>query len=100
MIPSGHFVILALLLFSIGVLGVLTRRNMIVIFMSVEIMLNSVNLLFVTFSRMRGDIHGEIFVIFVMAVAAAEAAIGLALVIALYRNYKTIDLEKVSELKK
>ncbi len=99
MIPSENIVILTLIIFSIGILGVLTRRNIIIVLMSVEIMLNSVNLLFITFARMRNDIHGEIFVFFVMAVAAAEAAIGLALVISLHRNFKTVDLAKIDELK-
>ena len=99
MIPVQHVIILTLILFSIGALGVLTRRNVIVVFMSVEIMLNSVNLLFITFARMRGDAQGEIFVFFVMAVAAAEAAVGLALVISLHRNFKTVDLAEISELK-
>ncbi len=99
MIPSHSVVILTLILFSIGVLGVLTRRNVIIVFMSVEIMLNSVNLLFIAFARMHNNIHGEIFVFFVMAVAAAEAAVGLALVISLHRNFKTVDLAKISELK-
>ena len=99
MIPSQSVVILTLILFSIGILGVLTRRNVIIVFMSVEIMLNSVNLLFIAFARMQNNIHGEIFVFFVMAVAAAEAAIGLALVISLHRNFKTVDLAKISELK-
>ena len=98
MIPVENAIILTLTLFSIGILGVLTRRNVIIVFMSVEIMLNSVNLLFITFARMRNDAHGEIFVFFVMAVAAAEAAIGLALVISLHRNFKTVDLDKISEL--
>ena len=99
MIPVDHVVILTVILFCIGIVGVLTRRNVVVVFMSVEIMLNSVNLLFIAFARMWNNIHGEIFVLFVMAVAAAEAAIGLALVIALHRNFKTVDLSHVSELK-
>ena len=95
MIPLDYVVAVTLALFSIGIMGVLTRRNIIIVFMSVEIMLNSVNLLFIAFARMRQDIEGEIFVFFVMAVAAAETAIGLALVISLYRNFGTVDLQKI-----
>ena len=98
-ITTRYIIILAVTLFGIGAVGVLARRNIIVIFMSVEIMLNSANLLFITFSRMYADVSGQIMVLFVMAVAAAEAAIGLALVIVLYRNFKTLDITKVSELK-
>lgn len=91
--------ILAFLLFAIGAIGVLTRRNLIVILMSVEIMLNSVNLLFVTFSRGFNDTTGQIMVLFVMAVAAAEAAIGLALVIALFRNTRSVITDAMENLK-
>lgn len=91
--------ILAFLLFAIGAVGVLTRRNLIVILMSVEIMLNSVNLLFVTFSRGFNDTTGQIMVLFVMAVAAAEAAIGLALVIALFRNTRSVITDTMENLK-
>ena len=91
--------ILAFLLFAIGAIGVLTRRNLIVILMSVEIMLNSVNLLFVTFSRGFNDTTGQIMVLFVMAVAAAEAAIGLALVIALFRNTRSVITDAMQNLK-
>lgn len=98
-ISTRYIIILAITLFGIGTVGVLARRNIIVIFMSIEIMLNSVNLLFITFSRLYADVSGQIMVLFVMAVAAAEAAIGLALVIVLFRNFKTLDITKVSELK-
>ena len=99
MIPLEYVVVITLALFLTGIIGVLTRRNMIIVFMSVEIMLNSVNLLFIAFAKMRQDIAGEIFVFFIMAVAAAEAAIGLALVVSLYRNFATVDLKKINELK-
>jgi NADH-quinone oxidoreductase subunit K len=95
----NFYLILALLLFSIGVIGVLTRRNAIVVFMCIELMLNSVNLVFVTFSSFLGNLNGQIFVFFIMTVAAAEAAIGLAIIIALYRNKSTINLDEINILK-
>ena len=81
------------ILFSIGVVGVLLRRNVIVIFMSIELMLNAVNLTFVALSRSAG-IEGQLFVIFVMTVAAAEAAIGLAIIISIFRHYESVDIRK------
>ncbi len=95
----NFYLILALLLFSIGVIGVLTRRNAIVVFMCIELMLNSVNLVFVTFSSFLGNLNGQIFVFFIMSVAAAEAAVGLAIIIALYRNKSTINLDEINILK-
>ncbi|KXK56693.1 MAG: NADH dehydrogenase subunit K [Chlorobi bacterium OLB5] len=95
----NFYLILALLLFSIGVIGVLTRRNAIVVFMCIELMLNSVNLVFVTFSSFLGNLNGQIFVFFIMTVAAAEAAVGLAIIIALYRNKSTINLDEINILK-
>ncbi len=91
--------ILAFVLFAIGIVGVVSRRNLIVVLMSVEIMLNSVNLLFVTFSRGFNDTTGQIMVLFVMAIAAAEAAVGLALVIALFRNSHSIMTDSIENLK-
>lgn len=99
MVPISHYVILSAVLFSIGVVGVLTRRNAIVIFMSVELMLNAVNLSFVAFSRHLGEATGQMFVFFVMTVAAAEVAVGLAIIIALFRNKETIDVSEISLLK-
>jgi len=81
------------ILFSIGVVGVLLRRNVIVMFMSIELMLNAVNLTFVALSRSVG-IEGQLFVIFVMTVAAAEAAIGLAIIISIFRHYESVDIRK------
>ena len=98
-IVLNFYLILALLLFSIGVIGVLTRRNAIVVFMCIELMLNSVNLVFVSFSSFLGNLNGQIFVFFIMTVAAAEAAIGLAIIIALYRNKSTINLDEINILK-
>jgi NADH-quinone oxidoreductase subunit K len=85
-------------LFVIGVVGVLTRRNAILIFMCVELMLNAVNLSFVAFSRLHG-VSGQVFVIFVMTVAAAEAAVGLAIIISIFRHHETVDLRNINLLK-
>ncbi len=85
--------------FVIGVTGVLTRRNAIIVFMSIELMLNSVNLTLVAFSAFLGDATGQMLVFFVMSVAAAEAAVGLAIIIALFRNKQTINLDEVNILK-
>lgn len=93
------YLILALLLFSIGVIGVLIRRNAIIVFMCIELMLNSVNLVFVAFSSFLGTVNGQIFVFFIMTVAAAEAAIGLAIIIALFRNKQTINIDEINILK-
>jgi NADH-quinone oxidoreductase subunit K len=89
---------LSVALFSIGVVGVLTRRNALIVFMCVELMLNAVNLAFVAFSKLHG-VGGQVFVIFVMTVAAAEAAVGLAIVIALFRHRQTVDLDLLGTLR-
>ncbi len=94
-----HYIFLATALFVIGIVGVLTRRNAIVIFMSVELMLNSVNLLLITFSAYRSDPAGQVFVFFIMAVAAAEVAVGLAIIVMIYRNTRTIDVGFLNKLK-
>lgn len=86
-------------LFVLGVVGVLTRRNALIVFMSVELMLNAVNLSFVGFARHWGNVDGHVFAVFVMAVAAAEAAVGLALVILLFRNRVTVDLDDLNLMK-
>ena len=93
------YLILSELLFAIGTIGVLTRRNAIVIFMCVELMLNAVNLTFIAFSRFHGNLDGQIFVFFVMTVAAAEAAVGLALMIAFFKNRESIDVEDMNLMK-
>jgi NADH-quinone oxidoreductase subunit K len=98
-VPVSYYMILSALLFSIGVAGVLIRRNAIVIFMCIELMLNAVNLLFVAFARHHGSGEGQVFVFFVMAVAAAEVAVGLAIIIALFRNRETVDVGEVNLLK-
>ncbi len=99
MLPVHYYLILSAIMFITGVVGVLTRRNAIIIFMCIELMLNSVNLTFVAFSSFLGDETGQIFVFFVMAVAAAEAAVGLAIVIALFRNKQTVNINEVNILK-
>ena len=99
MLSLHSYLILSAILFSIGTVGVLIRRNAIVIFMCVELMLNSVNLAFIAFSKFLGNIDGQIFVFFVMTVAAAEAAVGLALMIAFYKNRESIDVEDLKLMK-
>jgi NADH-quinone oxidoreductase subunit K len=98
-VPLPYYLGLSAILFTIGVVGVLTRRNAIVVFMSIELMLNSVNLTLVAFSSFLGDITGQALVFFVMAVAAAEAAVGLAIVIALFRNKLTVNIDEINILK-
>jgi NADH-quinone oxidoreductase subunit K len=98
-VPLQYYLFLSAILFSIGVFGVLLRRNAIIIFMSIELMLNAVNLLLVTFSKLHGDSGGQVFVFFTMSVAAAEVAVGLALLVMLYRNFRTVDIDVLSKLK-
>lgn len=99
MVPVSYYIILSAILFTIGALGVLTRRNAIVIFMSIELMLNAANLAFVAFARSFQNIGGHIFVFFVMAVAAAEVAVGLALIVTIFHKKNTIDVDEISTLK-
>lgn len=99
MLAMNHYLLLSAVLFTIGVVGVLTRRNAIVIFMCIELMLNAVNLSLVTFSAYFGDSTGQMLVFFVIAVAAAEAAVGLAIVIALFRNKPTLNIDEINILK-
>jgi NADH-quinone oxidoreductase subunit K len=96
MIREALFV--SAILFSIGVVGVLTRRNALILFMCVELMLNAVNLSFIALSRLHG-VSGQVFVLFVMTVAAAEAAVGLAIVISVFRHYRTVDLGRIRQLR-
>jgi NADH-quinone oxidoreductase subunit K len=98
-VPIEYFLILSAFMFITGVAGVLTRRNAIVVFMSVELMLNSANLTLVTFSSYLGNPAGQLFVFFVMTVAAAEAAVGLAIIIALFRNKLTMNIDEINILK-
>ena len=99
MVTVYHYLVLSAILFSLGTLGVLTRRNAIVIFMCIELMLNAVNLTFIALSSYLGNVDGQIFVFFVMTVAAAEAAVGLALMIAFFRNKESLEVDEVSLLK-
>ncbi len=98
-VPLPYYLGLSAVLFAIGVIGVISRRNVIVVFMSIELMLNAVNLTLVAYSAFLGDITGQALVFFVMAVAAAEAAVGLAIVIALYRNKQTVNVDDINILK-
>jgi NADH-quinone oxidoreductase subunit K len=98
-IPSAAYLIVGAILFAIGAIGVLTRRNAIVVFMSIELMLNSVNVSMITFSHFLHSMDGVLFVFFVMAVAAAEAAVGLAIFIQLYRTRKTVHVDEVHLMK-
>ncbi len=93
------YVALSTILFTIGALGVLLRRNAIIVFMSVEMMLNSANLLFVAFSRHLGDLNGQVLVFFVITVAAAEVAVGLALIVTIFRTKRSINIDEINALK-
>jgi NADH-quinone oxidoreductase subunit K len=95
-VPTLYFVALSAILFTLGVLGVLTRRNAIIIFMSVELMLNSANLLFVAFAREFGQQAGQVFVFFVMTVAAAEVAVGLAIIVVIFRVRQRLSVDDLS----
>jgi NADH-quinone oxidoreductase subunit K len=94
-----NYVLLATMLFVIGIIGVLIRRNALIIFMSIELMLNAVNLLLISFSSYASDPNGQIFVFFIMAVAAAEVAVGLAIIVTIYRNIRTIDIGLLNKLR-
>ncbi len=100
MIPTLQmYLVLSAVLFCIGVAGVLTRRNALIIFMSVELMLNAANLALVAFSRFLPDVSGQVFVFFVMAVAAAEVAVGLAIIVVIFRQKESVDIDKVNLMK-
>lgn len=98
-IPLEYFIILSSILFCLGVLGVLLRRNAIIILGCIELMLNAVNLLLVAFSAYKGNAEGQILVFFIMVVAAAEVAVGLAIIMLMYRNKKSVDVEMFNKLK-
>jgi NADH-quinone oxidoreductase subunit K len=98
-IPIEYYLVLSAFMFSVGIVGVLTRRNAIIVFMCVELMLNSANLTLITYSSYLGDVAGQLFVFFVMAVAAAEAAVGLAIIIAIFRNKLTVNIDEINILK-
>ncbi len=99
MIPTSHYLFLSLALFTIGVIGVLTRRNVIIILMSIELILNAVNINLIAFSRLLGSVDGQIFAIFVITDAAAEAAVGLGIIIAFFRNRETVLADEMDILK-
>lgn len=99
MVPINYYIILSAVLFTIGVAGVLVRRNALIIFMSIELMLNAANLAIVAFNSVLKSFDGQIFVFFVIAVAAAEVAVGLALIVEIFRTKKSIDVDQMSSLK-
>ena len=99
MVPLSYYLVLSAILFALGVVGFLVRRNIITIFMSIELMLNAVNLSFVAFAWQWRQLNGQVFVFFVMVVAAAEAAVGLAIIIAVYRTRETLNVDRVNLLK-
>jgi NADH-quinone oxidoreductase subunit K len=99
MVPVEYYIILSAILFSIGVTGVLIRRNALIIFMSIELMLNAANLAIVAFSSVLKSFEGQIFVFFVIAVAAAEVAVGLALIVEIFKSKHSIDVDQMSNLK-
>jgi len=99
MVSLNAYLILSALLFSIGAVGVFTRRNALIIYMCIELMLNAVNLTFVAFSKFLGNMDGHVFVFMIMTVAAAEAAVGLAIIIALFRNKETVNVDAINLMK-
>lgn len=99
MVPLNYYLILSAIIFAIGVVGVLIRRDLIIVLMSIELMLNAVNLTFIAFSRFLGSMEGQVMVFFVMAVAAAEAVIGLAIIISVFRHRETLDPQEMQLLK-
>jgi len=99
LVPLNHILALSVILFGLGAAGFIIRRNIITIFMCIELMLNAVNLAFIGFSRYLGNLDGQIFVFFVIVVAAAEAAVGLAIIIAVERNRRTLAIDEINSLK-
>lgn len=100
MIPTTHFLGLAALLFGVGLLGVLLRRNILIVLMSVELMLNAANITIISFARAHGESQGQGIAFFVMALAAAEAAVGLAIVVAVFRSRRTVHVDQINLMKK
>ena len=98
-VPLSYYIATSAVLFTLGALGVLIRRNALIVFMSIELMLNAANLAFVAFARFYAVLTGQIFVFFVMTVAAAEVAVGLALIVAIFRSKHSIDVDQMSSLK-
>ena len=99
MIPTNYYIVLSAILFGLGVLAFIFKRNIISIFMSIELMLNAVNLSFVTFSYQRQSINGHLFAFFVMVVAAAEAAVGLAIILTIFKNRQTLNIDDIESMK-
>ena len=99
MIPIQYYLYLSMALFTVGVTGVLTRRNVVIVLMSIELILNAVNINLIAFSQMYGTVHGQVFAIFVITDAAAEAAVGLGILIALFRNRETVNADEIDLLK-
>ena len=99
MVPTHYYLLLGAALFTIGVVGVLTRKNIMVILMSIELMMNAVNINLIAFSDRLGQIYGQVFAIFVITVAAAEAAVGLGIVIAMFKNKETMNINEIDLLK-
>ncbi|HTA59733.1 MAG TPA: NADH-quinone oxidoreductase subunit NuoK [Candidatus Baltobacteraceae bacterium] len=99
MMPIGHYLFLSLALFLIGAIGVITRRNVLIVLMSIELILNAVNINLVAFSRYFGDVAGQVFALFIIAAAAAEAAVGLGIIIAFFRNRETVLADEMDLLK-
>ena len=99
MVPTNYFVILSAILFGLGVIAFIFKRNIIAIFMSIELMLNAVNLAFVAFSQLWHQLDGQVFVLFVIVVAAAEAAVGLGIIILIFHNRQSLNVERVNLLK-
>ncbi|MEE8257803.1 MAG: NADH-quinone oxidoreductase subunit NuoK [Acidobacteriota bacterium] len=99
MIPVHYYLFLGMALFTVGVIGVLTRRNVVIVLMSIELILNAVNINLIAFSQMHGTVHGQVFAIFVITDAAAEAAVGLGILIALFRNRETVNADEMDLLK-
>jgi NADH-quinone oxidoreductase subunit K len=99
MVPANHYLALAAILFAIGLGGVVVKRNMLVVFMCIELMMNAANLTFLAFARQSGNMAGHAIAFFVIAVAAAEAAVGLAIVIAVFRTRETLNIDEVTVLK-
>ncbi len=98
-VPLNYYILFATVLFCIGVMGVLIRRNALIVLMCVELMLNAVNVLFTAFSAYRSDASGQVFVFFIMVVAAAEVSVGLAIIVMIYRNLKSVDIGILNKLK-
>ena len=98
-VPLNHYILFCSVIFTIGVIGVIIRRNVIIIMMSIELMLNSVNLLLTAFSAHSGDPSGQVFVFFIMALAAAEVAVGLAIIVMVYRNTRSVDINALNRLR-